>query len=89
MNTLGKTHTTNSLRRGYYIYPFKLQPCELLYVYKNYNVNNVPILAKAQKEHHEKKERAKLARTQIDFVGGSATKRPIPAVATNPGRVTH
>ena len=48
-----------------------------------------PILAKAQKEHHEKKEKAKLARTQIDFVGGSATKRPIPAVAINPGRVTH
>ena len=46
------------------------------------------ILARAQKEHHEKKERAKLARTQVDFVGSAAAKRPISAPTTNTGRAT-
>lgn len=45
------------------------------------------ILARAQKEHHEKKEKAKLARTQIDFVGAAAAKRSISTPATNTGRV--
>ena len=45
------------------------------------------ILARAQKEHHEKKEKAKLARTQIDFVGASAAKRPVTAPTTNTGRI--
>jgi len=44
-------------------------------------------LAKAQKEHHEKKEKAKLSRTQVDFVAGSTTKRstPAPAAAATTG----
>lgn len=46
-------------------------------------------VAKAQKEHHEKKEKAKLARTQIDFVGSSATKRSISVPATTTGSYIH
>ena len=42
--------------------------------------------AKAQKEHHEKKEKAKLSRTQIDFTSGSAAKRPISGAAAGTGR---
>ena len=42
--------------------------------------------ARAQKEHHEKKEKAKLARTQIDFTSGSTTKRPISGPAAGAGR---
>ena len=52
----------------------------------NFIYGKYTVLARAQKEHHEKKEKAKLARTQIDFVGGqAATKRSISAPATNTG----
>lgn len=61
-----------------------------------YYYNLVPVavlmeclsLAKAQKEHHEKKEKAKLSRTQIDFVSSSAAKRSISAPATGTYVVT-
>jgi len=50
--------------------------------YTKATIHNDYISAKAQKEHHEKKEKAKLSRTQIDFTAGSTTKRSIPAPAT-------
>ena len=58
-----------------------------MYVLSVLVVRNDNLLARAQKEHHEKKERAKLARTQIDFVGSSASKRSISVPATSTGTI--
>ena len=38
-------------------------------------------LAKAQKEHHDKKEKEKLKRTHVEFISG--TKKPLQAVASS------